>query len=46
MKLKLALDGPRIAGLTPIGRTTAWLLQMNSDERIELRRVLLQLGEL
>ena len=41
-----ALEGPRLAGRTAIGRTTAWLLQMNSAERIELRSVLMDLGEL
>lgn len=41
-----ARDGSRIAGLTAIGRTTAWLLQMNSEERLELRRVLSELGGL
>ncbi len=40
------LDGAVIVGLTPVGRTTAWLLQMNSEERLEWRRVLLALGEL
>ena len=40
-----ALEGPRILGLTAIGRTTAWLLQMNAEERVELRSVLLALGE-
>jgi hypothetical protein len=40
-----ALDGPLIVGRTAIGRTTAWLLQMNSAERVELRSVLLALGE-
>ena len=39
------IDGPLIVGLTAIGRTTAWLLQMNSDERVELRSVLMALGE-
>ncbi|MEO7317959.1 MAG: HNH endonuclease [Chthoniobacteraceae bacterium] len=39
-------DGARIAGLTPCGRTTAWLLQMNSEERVELRSILAALGEL
>src|SRR5437667_11798964 len=33
------LDGALVVGLTPAGRTTAWLLQMNSDERLEWRRV-------
>lgn len=41
-----AREGARIVGLTAIGRTTAWLLQMNADERVELRSVLMQLGEL
>jgi len=40
------LDGPLVVGITAAGRTTAWLLQMNSDERLEWRRVLLALGEL
>lgn len=40
-----ALDGPRLCGRTAIGRTTAWLLQMNSEERVELRTVLMALGE-
>lgn len=40
------LEGIMIKGRTPIGRTTAWLLQMNSEDRLELRRVLLALGEL
>ena len=41
-----ALEGPRIAGRTAVGRTTAWLLQMNAEERVELRTVVLELGEL
>lgn len=40
-----ALEGPRIVGRTGIGRTTAWLLQMNSEERTELRTLLIALGE-
>ena len=40
------LNGPYIAGLTAIGKTTSWLLQMNSEERVELRKVLMKLGEL
>jgi hypothetical protein len=39
-------EGPRIVGLTGIGRTTAWLLQMNSEERVDLRRLVIALGEL
>jgi hypothetical protein len=40
------LEKFRIIALTPLGRTTAWVLQMNSEDRLELRRVLLGLGEL
>jgi len=40
------LEGALLVGLTPAGRTTAWLLQMNSDERVEWRRALIELGEL
>lgn len=40
-----AVDGARVAGRTIVGRTTAWLLQMNSEERVELRSVLITLGE-
>ncbi len=38
--------GNRIVGLTAVGRTSSWVLQMNSDDRVELRSVLLELGEL
>jgi hypothetical protein len=41
-----ALEGLRVVGRTAIGRTTAWLSQMNSEERVGLRSVLLELGEL
>ncbi|MEP6664795.1 MAG: HNH endonuclease [Verrucomicrobiota bacterium] len=41
-----ALSGTRINEITTIGRTTTWLLQMNSEERLELRKVLQQLNEL
>jgi hypothetical protein len=40
-----AWDGAKLAGLTAIGRTTAWLLEMNAPERVELRRLLMALGE-
>ena len=40
------LEGIRIVGQTAIGRTTVWLLQMNSEERLELRAALADLGEL
>jgi len=42
----LKFAGSRIVGLTAVGRTTSWVLQMNSDDRVELRSVLLELGEL
>lgn len=35
-----------IRGLTATGRTTVWLLEINGDERVELRSVLLSLGDL
>lgn len=34
----------RIEGRTALGRATVWLLQMNSEERVELRAVLRRLG--
>src|SRR5437867_6153668 len=39
-----AWDGLRIRGVTAKGRTTAWLLEFNSDERLKLRKGLRQLG--
>ncbi len=39
------LNGARIIGTTALGRTTAWLLEMNSDDRLELRATLIELGE-
>jgi 5-methylcytosine-specific restriction endonuclease McrA len=41
-----ALEDVRIVGRTPIGRTTSWVLQMNAQERLELRKSLRELGEL
>jgi hypothetical protein len=41
-----ATDGPFIVGKTPIGRTTAALLDMNERERAEMRAELLQNGDL
>ncbi len=38
------MEKDRIAGLTPVGRATTWLLQMNSAARMELRTELLALG--
>jgi hypothetical protein len=40
-----APEGERIVDRTPVGRTTVWLPQRNSEERVELRRVLIELGE-
>ena len=39
-----AWDGLRIRGVTATGRTTAWLLEFNSDERLQLRQGLWKLG--
>lgn len=38
------LEGPRIEGLTPQGRATVRLLQMNAQERILERAALIQLA--
>jgi hypothetical protein len=38
------LDGPRLVGLTPEGRTTAEFLQLNSFERLLERAELFDLG--
>ena len=35
-----AWDGLKIVGLTAIGRATAWLLEMNAEERIRWRAAL------
>jgi hypothetical protein len=39
-----ALRHGRIVGLTPTGRVTVWLLEMNTEERVALRALLLQTG--
>jgi hypothetical protein len=36
--------GLRIRGVTAVGRTTAWLLEFNSEERLKLRQGLRELG--
>ena len=41
-----ARDANRVVGKTAVGRTTAWVLQKNSEERVELRAMLTELGEL
>src|SRR5262245_2235659 len=38
------LRGKRIVGVTPVGRATVWLLQMNTEERLDLRGMLLEEG--
>jgi hypothetical protein len=38
------LDGARIAGLTPVGRTSIWLLEMNSEILLSLRTHLMREG--
>lgn len=35
-----AFQGSRIVGLTPIGRTTVFVLRMNDTDRVETRRLL------
>jgi len=39
-----ALDGARIVGLTPMGRATVFLLQLNSEERVRVRHRLQRAG--
>ncbi len=39
-------EGPRIVGITDVGRTTVWMLDMNCDDRVSLRSTLIELGEL
>jgi hypothetical protein len=34
----------RIVGKTPVGRTTVWLLEMNTGDRFRWREMLLRLG--
>ena len=41
-----ALDDVMIVGLTPIGRATVRLLHMNSEDRLKVRAVLKERGEL
>jgi len=37
-------EGARIVGKTATGRTTVWLLEMNTGERLRWREMLAQLG--
>ena len=39
------LDVNRIVGLTAVGRATAWLLQMNCEQRLDLRAGLIATGK-
>jgi len=39
-----AQDGARIVGKTATGRTTVWLLEMNTGDRLHWREMPLQLG--
>jgi hypothetical protein len=41
-----AFQGYRIAGLTPVGRASVYVLAMNEPRRLELRATLLARGEL
>lgn len=38
------LSEGRIAGRTAVGRATAWLLEMNAEDRVALRRFLIENG--
>jgi hypothetical protein len=40
-----ALDGVRVVGLTAIGRATVELLNMNEEERLNVRAELMERGE-
>ncbi len=40
-----SLVGNEIIGLTPVGRATAALLQMNDEDRVAVRAALLERGE-
>jgi hypothetical protein len=39
-----AFQGNRVTGLTPTGRATVWLLQMNCELRLDLRAELIASG--
>ena len=39
------MAGARIIGLTPVGRTSVWLLEMNSDILVALRACLMREGQ-
>jgi hypothetical protein len=39
-----AWDGPNVVGLTATGRATIWLLEINSEERLQWRSALRRYG--
>lgn len=39
-----AWDGPRLTGLTDMARATLELLQINAERRVQLRRMLMEVG--
>lgn len=41
-----ARDAARIIGKTPVGRTTAWLLEMNAGDRVRWRELISRLRKL
>ena len=38
-------EGPRILGMTDVGRTTVFLLRFNNEMNLRLRSLLMELGE-
>jgi hypothetical protein len=43
-KRHFAWDGPRLLGLTPCGRATIAVLNINTSHRVELRELLIEAG--
>ncbi len=43
-KEHFAVEGYRLRGLTPTGRATVWLLQMNAERRLDRRAELIRRG--
>jgi hypothetical protein len=41
-----AWNGPALIGKTAVGRTTVYVLAMNHPDRVELRRILIEVGVL
>ena len=44
-EVHFALQSNRVTGLTPTGRATVWLLQMNCEQRLDLRAELIASGQ-